>query len=123
MPKGAEQVVEGVRRLEVEEDLEGEWGGRELLSTSCTGRLRTPWWTSMVPQAMRSTTIHPYAFKVCTLFFISRLVSPTRPATGQVLHPTISLSTRAAALSPATPTMLIAVERDARESLSKRWVR
>ena len=55
--------------------------------------------------------------------FISRLVSPTRPATGQALPPTISLSTRAAAQSPATPTMLIAVERDARESLSKRWVR
>ena len=73
MLKGAEQVVEGVRTLEVEEDLEGEWGGRELLSTSCTGRLRTPWWTSMVPQAMRSTTIHPFAIKVCTLFFISRL--------------------------------------------------
>ena len=121
MPKkGAEQVREGVRRLEVEEDLEGGLGGRELLSTSCMGLPQTPWWTSMVPQAMRLTTIHQSAFKVCTFF--SRLVSLTRPATDRVLPLTISLSTRAAAQSLATQTMLIAVERDVRESLFKRWV-
>ena len=60
------------------------------------------------------------AFKVCTFF--SRLVLQTRLATGQVLPLTISLSTRAAAQSLATQTMLIAVERDVRESLFKRWV-
>ena len=66
--KEAEQVREGVRRLEVEEDLEGGLGGRELLLTSCMGLPQTPWWTSMVPQAMRSTTIHPVLSKFAPFF-------------------------------------------------------
>ena len=67
MGEGAEQVLEGARRRLAVGGLGGGRAGREL-PTSCTGRPRTPWSTSMVPQAIRFTSIHP-ALHVCTFFF------------------------------------------------------
>jgi len=101
MGGGAEQVLEGAGRRLAVEGLGGGRAGREL-PTSCTGRPRTPWSTSMVPQAIRS-------------------VPKTNPVTDQGPPPTKQgLSTRGAAPSLVSPTMQIGVGRVVRESLCKR---
>ena len=118
MGGGAEQVLEGAGRRLAVEGLGGGRAGREL-PTSCTGRPRTPWSTSMVPQAIRFTLIHLLLSMFAPFSF--RSVPKTNPVTGQGLPPTKQgPSTRGAAPSLVSPTMLIGVGRVVRESLCKR---